>query len=101
MRSWYVQSPNRNNQPVEEQDIKADMANVVEITNHVLKNLQEYLNEHPTSLVDLLMGIHSAHKVVVLDIAHKWSNEKLGQEHVLRMSDMTFRKAMRELKRDL
>lgn len=84
-------------------DIKADMQTVVDMTTWILRNgVDSYLKEHPgTSFIDAFMAMHSAHKIVISNIAANWALQGVPEEKTYRMADMSFRQAMRELRSNL
>lgn len=73
------------------------MEKVVDVTNVLLSAMNEFLAANPTSSLDVFMGVHTFHKFVVKDIAIK-SMPDTPFVNTVHMADITFRKAMRELR---
>lgn len=73
---------------------------ITDLTNHLMDSLDEYLKENPSSYIDVFMSAHNFHKKIVFNTAVKWLIlDKTPLERTYRWADMTFRAAMRELKR--
>lgn len=71
----------------------------VEAATHVLVNsFLKYLGENPTPMTDVFMIIHNFHKRMVREVALRWATEGIQPKDVFRMADMTFRRAMREMR---
>lgn len=79
--------------------IKASREVVEALTVHLEKALGEYTKEHPeATFADVFMAAHSFHKLVVRGIAVAWGAE-IPPAKTYEMADVTFRKAIRDLKR--
>lgn len=79
------------------EDIKAPAEEVIAMTNFLLEQIKEYVKEHEIQMISVFMACHSAHKVVVNDLAARWSLEGIPPHRTARMADMTWRKAMKDL----
>lgn len=84
-----------------EQNIKADGVQVANLTDFLLQEcLEPWLQKHPEmTLVDIFMGIHNFHWMMVKTIARSWE-PGVPSHRTYRMADMTFRDAMKRLKRE-
>lgn len=78
-----------------------EIAKILKGTNFLLNQLAEYTTENPTSVVEMFKIVHNFHRLVIKDVAAKWAKGGTPEEHIYRMADMTWRKAMRELQRQL
>lgn len=78
-------------------NIEANQESVASLTMHILEAVDRYLREKPTSSVDVFMSIHNAHVMIANNCAEEWKSIH-KPSHTLRMADMTFRKAIRELR---
>lgn len=81
-------------------NVLVNVEKVEEIVNWLVeKGLESYLTEHEdVQQADVFMAVHNFHKYIVLSIAMQWESQ-VPVNQTLRMADMTFRKAMRELRR--
>lgn len=84
------------------QNVMADSDMVDEITDFLLKSINEWIQEKNLEFryLDLLMAVHSFHKVIVLDIAKRWERNGIPRQKTFQMADKTFHGAMRDLWRD-
>lgn len=80
---------------------KGDKEKIEAFTDYLWKQFVEYTQEHETTLIDALLVGHSLHKIVVMEIAAKWELEGHRAERTIRMSDQTWRLAMKDLKNRL
>lgn len=80
----------------------ANPENVENIQNFFLARAEEYLTRgEETNLLDLFMGVHSFHKMIVVFCGKKWLEEGgVDMKKTYQMADLTFRSAMRELRRE-
>lgn len=81
-------------------DIQANPELVAKMTDDICDYIEKYLIENQISLIDALMGSHNIHKRMVVKIARLWSINGVAEKQTYRMSDMTWRKAMKALWRD-
>lgn len=83
-----------------EEDIKANIEVVTDLATYLENALGEYCAQHKEiRQIDVFMGAHSFHKLIVRSMAILWGAEGMNQNQIYRMADMTFRKAMRELRK--
>lgn len=80
---------------------KGDKEQIEAFTDYLWKQFVEYTMEHETTLMNCLLVGHSFHKIVVMEIAAKWEQEGQRAEKTIRMSDQTWRLAMKDLKNRL
>lgn len=78
-------------------EIEADPENVAKITTFLLEKSDEFLKENPMSVIDLMMGFHNAHIMVIQECARRLKTA-VPEHQVLRMADLTFRRAIREIR---
>lgn len=80
-------------------EIKADQKIVTELTLFMEQGLKTWLKEHPeTRLLDVFMAAHSLHKVIIFEVAKRWAMEGVPEKKTYHMADLTFRRAMRDLR---
>lgn len=80
-------------------DITGNQEEITKFTNWLLEKIGEYVKDNQVTLIDAFMTAHNVHKRVVDDIAKRWSIDSFPVDRTYRLADMTFRQAMRELKR--
>lgn len=80
-----------------DQDIKAPTEEVEAMTIYLLEKIKEYVQTNQVQMISVFMACHSAHKIVVNDLAKRWTLEGIPIDKTARMADMTWRKAMKEL----
>lgn len=78
-------------------NIEADPEKVAELTRYLLEQLDEYLQNHNIPATDTFMAVHNLHVMIVTHIAKRWESI-VPEVQTYRMADMTFRKAIRELR---
>ena len=79
------------------ENITGDPYEIAAGTEYLLGKLDEYLKEHNLRDVDVFMIAHNFHGFIVKDMAKRWENG-VPQHTTIRMADLTFRKALRELR---
>lgn len=71
-------------------------------TKYLADRFIEYVQEHKDiTLIDVFMMCHSFHKLIVNDVAARWELEGIEASKTYQMADLTFRQAMRDLRRRL
>lgn len=81
-------------------DIQANPELVAKASDDIEAFLEKYFTENKLDLATCFMAIHNGHKRMVVKIARLWSINGVAEKQTYRMSDMTWRKAMRALWRD-
>lgn len=74
-----------------------DKVAIEQFTDAFLKLVGAYAVEMKMTRLDLFLGIHNLHKLVVVDIAHVWANDSRPVQKTYDLADKTFHQAMREL----
>lgn len=88
-----------NNNGFKNENVEANEDEVKKLTDFLIAKLDEYYHENPTQAVDAFMALHNFHKLGIKSLAILWSaSTSVNQNQVYRMADVTFRKAMRELR---
>ena len=82
-----------------EGDVIGNQEEITKFTNWLLNKVGEYLVENNVSYIDTFLSLHNTHKRIVDDIAKRWAIDGFSADRTYRLADMTWRKAMRELKR--
>lgn len=82
-------------------EVVANFEKVNAMTKVLLDTFNQYLTENPQSATDVFMSVHNFHRVLVLNLAKEWEKEGIPIYQTYRMADMTFRKAMREERRNV
>lgn len=83
-------------------DVSADPVQVRKIVIFLLEAMTLYAKSEEFTLMDAFMGIHSFHKLNVMNTANRWESEGSTPAHqTIYMADVTWRTAMRDLKRRL
>jgi len=77
--------------------IKADPEKVAAGAKYLMLAFEEYLKGEPQSATDSFMIAHNFHRAMIETIAHSWE-PNIPTNQTYRMADMTWRKAMRELR---
>lgn len=67
-------------------------------TEALLGVISAYMIENKIRFIDAFMIMHNLHKIMISAIAQDWEPQGIPKEKVFRMADMTFRKAMREMR---
>jgi hypothetical protein len=80
-------------------DLKADIEKVIPAAEFMYERFLEYAAEHTLSLLDVFMVAHNVHKRIVINVAIQSMADGENPEHTFREADMTWRMAMREVKR--
>lgn len=84
------------------EDVKADHEIVAKHTLALLNMVSDYCKENEISLLESFMISHNLHKLMVDNIAYIWSSRnKIPEQNTYRAADMTFRQAMKDLRRQL
>lgn len=91
-----------NNNGMKPEEIKADTELVDAMKIWIIdKGIKSWMDENPnTRQIDMFMAIHNVHKSIIVAIAKQWE-PGIPANQTLRMADMTWRKAMRELRREV
>lgn len=84
-----------------EQNIQADPVKVAELTDFLInESLEPWLENHrDIRMVDIFMAVHNFHWMTVKSMAMQWE-PGIPSYKTYRMADMTFRDAMKRLKRE-
>ena len=83
----------------DENIVVANADNVKEIMEFFLKKTDEYteMKEGKVDILDLFMGVHSFHKMIVILSAQMWEEKgNMPQDKTFRVADEDFRKAMKD-----
>lgn len=80
-------------------ELKGDPVKIQAATDYLIDRFEEYAKENELSLADVFMCGHNVHKIMVKNVAKRWSLNKMAEVKSYTMADMTWRQAMRELKR--
>lgn len=78
-------------------NIEANPENVAEVTKFLLEKFDEFLKQNNMPATDTFMGVHNFHVMMVQHIAKRWGSI-VPEAQTYRMADITFRKALRELR---
>lgn len=81
-------------------DIQANPEVLAKATDDLTAYVEKYFSDNKIDLATCFMCVHMIHKRLVVKIARVWSINGLAELQVYRMADLTFRKAIRELRRD-
>jgi len=72
----------------------ADPSKVRALMEELVARFEEYVSEHETAYLDAFMGIHNAHKAVVVGLARRDGAPKAAQRMLLVMARDTWADAM-------
>lgn len=78
-------------------NIKANPEEIKKMQTYMLEKLDEYLQENPSSEIDIFMFAHNFHRYIADDMARRWER-MTPRNQTLRMADLTFRAAMRAIR---
>lgn len=79
-------------------NVQANLELVAKATDDIEAFLDKYFTENKLDLATCFMSIHNGHKRMVVKIARLWSINGVAENQTYRMSDLTWRKAMKELR---
>lgn len=78
-------------------NITADPETIQKLQEYMLEKLGEYVEQNPTREIDIFMWAHNFHRYIVDDMARRWERNT-PRHQTVRMADLTFRNAMREIR---
>lgn len=81
----------------ENENLQGDAQRINEIQKFLLEALDAWLKDHPTRDIDVFLAAHNFHRFIVQSMSTRWE-PGVPAWNTLRMADLTFRKAMRDLR---
>lgn len=82
---------------VADDSLTGDKEAIEMFTDAMLKMIGEYTKVRPITRLDLFLGVHNLHKLLVVDIAKVWAADSIPAERTYSLADKQFHQAMREL----
>ena len=83
-------------------NLEANPERVSELTARLLTALNLELKETQYNAIDVFMAVHSLHKLIVVDMALRWSiDSNISPDKTYRSAELTWRKTMQQLTREI
>lgn len=83
-------------------NLEADPQRVSDLTSRLLTALNHELKDSQYNAIDVFMAVHSLHKLIVVDMALRWSIESnISPDKTYRSAELTWRKTMQDLTKEI
>lgn len=83
------------------EDAKGNPDQILDLKNFLIDQLEVYVGEHQIQEINVFMAGHNFHRWIVEDLAKRWAKRGQREELTYRMADMTWRDAIRSMKKAL